>query len=76
MYSVTYRRKFWPLKTVVRGVLGHSYHSETDKMWLHTATGGREIREWKACEIFLGPDWKAHVEQLEKDHLTKSAKAE
>lgn len=66
MYSVAYRRKLWPFKFVVKSVIGHSYHEKTDKMFLHTASGGREIMCWSRCEIFLGPDWKAHIDELER----------
>lgn len=75
MYSLTYRRKFSPFKRTIHSVLGHSYNPQTDKMWLSTASGGREILKWSSCEIHLGPDWKAYVDELEKQRLIREAKA-
>lgn len=76
MYSLTFRRRFWPFKRTIRGVRAHSYHQQTDKMWLLTATGGREIMKWSNCEVFLDSDWKDHVDQLEQERLKREAKAE
>lgn len=69
MYTVVYRRKYWPLKQTVKDVLGHSYHEKTDKMFIETASGGREIMCWSSCEIHLGSDWKAHIKELERIHI-------
>jgi hypothetical protein len=63
-YAFTYRRRYFPWKRTIQ-VLGHSYNSETDKMWVMTHTGGREIARWKDCEIFLGQDWLLFTESLE-----------
>jgi hypothetical protein len=75
VYSLTYRRKFSPFKRTIHGVIGHSYNPQTDKMWILSSSGGREIMKWSSCEIFLGPDWKAHVDQLEKDRIIHEARA-
>lgn len=74
MYSFTYRRRLWPFKKTIPNVEGHSYTPQTDKMWVQTSTGGREIRKWSQCEVFLGPDWKAYIEKIEKERLEREAK--
>jgi hypothetical protein len=63
-YAFTYRRRFFPWKKTYQ-VFGHSYNAETDKMWIQFAKGGREIADWKNCEIFLGQDWLLFAESLE-----------
>jgi hypothetical protein len=76
MYTFAYRRKLWPFKFKIHNVEGHSYNLQTDKMWIATSTGGREIRKWSECEVYLGQDWKVYFEQVEKERLERAAKGQ
>lgn len=76
MYTFTFKRRFWPFKQSIHSVEGHSYTASTDKMWIQTSTGGREIRKWSQCELHLGQDWKTYVEKMEKERLERQAKGQ
>lgn len=76
MYTFTYKRKFWPFKTSIHCAEGHSYIQQTDKMWVSTSTGGREIRNWSKCEAHLGPDWKVYVDRIERERIEQQAAIE
>lgn len=71
-YSLTYRRRFWPFKKTIKGVHTHQYIPATNKMWLCLDSGGREIRNWSNCEVFLENDWQAHVNWLEENHIKQT----
>jgi len=64
-YKFTYKRfLFWKTYSVV----GHKYKESQDKMIIFFKEGGlREIKNWKKCELRLGPDWYAETKrEMEK----------
>lgn len=66
-YTFTYKRLgkwFW---TKIYFVKGHQHDSKSDVMTVFLKGGGlRTVRKWKECELFLGSDFGAFLEEQAK----------
>lgn len=57
-YVFNYKRRFWPFKKSIPGVIAHEYSEVDDKMNLQTASSCMEIARWSQCTLSLGRDWE------------------
>jgi len=66
-YTFAFRRigkLFW---TRIYFCKGHQHDTKSDVMTVFLKGGGlRTVRKWKECELFLGPDFGAFLEEQAK----------